>query len=198
MPLTSFEQHHLAVDLEGDALILRQIDHSGNESTVVLHASQVRSLAEEAGLLAPARPSGQQERALLRLWHKLDTMAAPCWLDEIVDRVGDGLAYRVYVHDALDTIECLMEDLGIAIPASVNDGTLEEPSNGKSPPPPRHDKSDEAISVTPKRGRPATGQALSPAERQARHRARQAELLPADDDGVATGGGANLCRPAGW
>ncbi len=197
MPLTTVVEHmhDLAIELQPDGHIRLEQEAGSLEGadTILLHPAQIRLIAERAGLLAPARPSAQhqQERALRRLWCKLDLMAADCWLDEIVDRVGEGLAYRGYAHDAMDTLEGIMEDLGIAIPASVNEGTPEELSNKNSPPPRNEKSSNEnsnaAISVTPKRGRPATGQALSSAERQARHRARQAELIPADDEVVAEG-----------
>lgn len=188
MPLTNIPD--LSFEIDGDLIRLEQND-SGNVDAIVLHHLHLSHLAKECGLLAPARlsPQRHQERALLRLWYTLDLMAAPCWLDEIVDRVGDGLAYRAYVHDATDTLEDIMEDLGIAIPASINVDAPEELSNENSPSP-RNEKSSNgdsnaAIFVTPKRGRPATGQALSSAERQARHRAKQAELIPAGDGVVA-------------
>lgn len=54
----AFEQYHLTVARDGDEFLLRQIDHSGNEEGVALHTSQIRYLAEVAGLLpAPTRPS---------------------------------------------------------------------------------------------------------------------------------------------
>ncbi len=48
---TVFEQHHIEVERHGDDFILRQIDHSGNTEAVALHISQIRYLAEVAGLL---------------------------------------------------------------------------------------------------------------------------------------------------
>ncbi len=52
-----FEQYHLTVERHGDDFLLRQIDHSGNDEGVALHTSQIRYLAEVAGLLpAPLRP----------------------------------------------------------------------------------------------------------------------------------------------
>lgn len=51
-----FEQYHLTVERDGDEFLLRQIDHSGNEEGLALHISQIRHLAEVAGLLpAPRR-----------------------------------------------------------------------------------------------------------------------------------------------
>lgn len=51
-----FEQYHLTVERDGDEFLLRQIDHSGNDEGVALHISQIRHLAEVAGLLpAPRR-----------------------------------------------------------------------------------------------------------------------------------------------
>lgn len=46
-----FEQYHLTVERHGDDFLLRQIDHSGNDEGVALHTSQIRYLAEVAGLL---------------------------------------------------------------------------------------------------------------------------------------------------
>lgn len=171
----------IAFEIDGDLVRIEQSAGCGEVTSVDLHRLHLHHLAELLGS-ARSSPEYRVERALLRLWGKLDTMAADCWQDEIVDRIGDGLAYRGVVYDAQNLIEDLMEDLGIAIPASVNSDEPEaaRPRNEKSP---RNDKSTAGgISVTqaseePRRGRPATGTALSNAERQARHRAKQADLL---------------------
>ena len=174
--MTHYEQHHLTVDRDGDDFILRQLDHSGNEASVAMHLSQVAHLAEKAGVTSGA--GYQQERALLRLWGKLFLLTADCYLDEIVERCGGGLTYQAHALDARNILADILEDLGIEVP-TFEDEEAARASNEKSPSP-RNDKSGEGISVTPSqgRGRPSTGTALSNAERQAKHRARQAELLP--------------------
>lgn len=172
--MTRYEQHHLTVDRDGDDFILRQIDHSGNEASVAMHLSQVAHLAEKAGVTSGAR--NQQERALLRLWGKLFLLTADFNLDEIGARCGDGLAYQAHALDARNILADILEDLGIAAPTYEDEEAARAPSNGNSP---SNDKSgDGGISVTQsKRGRPATGTAMTNAERQARYRAKQANLL---------------------
>lgn len=46
-PATLFEQYHLTAARDGDTILLRQIDHSGNEAAIALHVSQLRLLADE-------------------------------------------------------------------------------------------------------------------------------------------------------
>lgn len=126
------------------------------------------------------------ERSLLRLRDKFHVLTADCWTDEIVDRVGDGLAYRETAFAALAILEDLMEDLGIEIPTyeEKDEEAARAPSNENSP---RNDKSgEEGISVTSSnRGRPATGNAMTNAERQAKFRAKQADLLTEEATGAA-------------
>jgi hypothetical protein len=51
---TLIEHFHLTIEREGDNFILGQIDHSSNHTSVILHISQLRHLAEVAGLLSSA------------------------------------------------------------------------------------------------------------------------------------------------
>jgi hypothetical protein len=117
---------------------------------------------------------------LLRLWAKIYLLTADCYLDEIVERCLGGLTYQAYAFDARNMLADILEDLGIEAPTYEHEASA----------PVRNEKSgagisvtqDAGISVTPQRGRPATGEAMTNAERQARYRAKQADLLP---EGVA-------------
>lgn len=164
----------LDYEVDGDLIHLEQND-SGNVDRIVLHRLHLRHLAEKMGIAHPGLQY-QQERALLRLWGKLSLLAADCYLDEIVERCGDGVAYQSHALDARNILSDILEVLGIEAPTFEDEEAARAPSNEKSP---RNDKSaDAGISVSQSgRGRPSTGQALSNAERQARHRAKQADLL---------------------
>lgn len=157
----------IAFEIDGDLVRIEQSAGCGEVTSVDLHRLHLRHLAE---LLGSAR-SGLEyrvERALLRLWVRLDQMTDDCWLDEVVHCVGDGLTYETYAIDARNILSDILEDLGIEAATCEAEEAARAPSNDKSV----------EISVTQSgRGRPSTGQALSNAERQARHRAKQADLL---------------------
>jgi hypothetical protein len=52
---TLVEQHHIVVESDGDGrVVIRQVDHSGNENYIALHLSQVRHLAEVTGTVESA------------------------------------------------------------------------------------------------------------------------------------------------
>lgn len=169
----------LSFKIDGDLINLEQNDGSGNVDTIALHRLHLRHLAELLGS-ARSSPEYRVERALLRLWGKLFLLTADCYLDEIVERCGGGLTYQAHALDARNILADILEDLGIEVP-TFEDEEAARASNDKSPSP-RNDKSGEGIFVTPSqgRGRPATGTALSNAERQARHRAKQADLLASE------------------
>lgn len=158
----------LSFKIDGDLIRLEQNDGSGNVDAITLHRIHLRHLAEECGLRSST------ERALLRLWGKLSLLTADCYLDEIVERCGDGLLHQTHAYDARAILSGILEDLGIEGP---NEEAARAPSNEISP---RNDKS--GVSVTQSgRGRPSTGTAMTNAERQARHRAKQADLLPTSE-----------------
>lgn len=126
----------------------------------------------------------QHERALLRLWSKLELLTSDCYLDEIVGRCGGGLTYQAHALDARNILQDLLEDFAIEVPTYEDEEAAralsnDKSSNGNSP---SNEKSGDAgISVTqPGRGRPSTGTAMTNAERQARHRAKQADLLASE------------------
>lgn len=170
----------LSFKIDGDLINLEQNDGSGNVDTIALHRLHLRHLAELLGS-ARSSPEYRVERALLRLWGKLSLLSADCYLDEIAGRCGGGLTYQAHALDARNILSDILEDLRIEVP-TFEDEEAARASNEKSPSP-RNDKSTAGgISVTqaseePRRGRPSTGTALSNAERQARHRAKQADLL---------------------
>lgn len=158
-----FEQYHLTVNRDGDTFLLRQVDHSGNEEGVALHISQIRHLAEVAGLL----PGESCELATLR--RRMLTLHS-----KLIDLIGhfawdDLFGRSAYADDLFKDVD-LVGELANEFVAE-----LLETGNGKGESSERNEN-PHAISVTPevtKCGRPATGEAMSNAERQAKHRAKQ-------------------------
>lgn len=174
----------IAFEIDGDLVRIEQSAGCGEVTSVDLHRLHLHHLAELLGS-ARSSPEYRVERALLRLWGKLSLLTSDCYLDEIVGRCGDGLTYQAHALDARNILSDILEDLRIAEPSFEDEEAARAPSNEKScnAISPSNEKSGDAgISVTqaseePRRGRPATGTALSNAERQARHRAKQADLL---------------------
>lgn len=51
---TFLTHHHIAVSMDEDStLLIEQVDHSGNREAVCLHRSQLKAVAEFAGLITP-------------------------------------------------------------------------------------------------------------------------------------------------
>ena len=120
--------HDLSFEQLDDATIrLSQTDYSGDVSLIHLHPFQIRHVAEWAGLLEPkpkpteshGLPTGLVRR-LLRLQTDVGYLASNIWLDEICERLGDGLAYRIGMTAVMDTINDLLLDAGIV--ADTDDG----------------------------------------------------------------------------
>ncbi len=232
-----FEQFHITVERDGDEFFLRQIDHSGNTDSVLLHSSQIRHLAEVAGLL-PARAAptlfampeaddGDEMHSMRveviegRIWIEQTRVSdrggtdagievhpsQAAWLAaRLQQATGQGEArelamlrrrmltlYRKLIdltgHFAWDDLlsrshlaNDLFSDMNLA--AELADefvADLLETGNGKGERASERNENPQAIPVTPevtKRGRPATGEAMSNAERQAKHRAKQKESGP--------------------
>lgn len=120
----SARMYDLAWQIEGDNIRLTQDNGCGEVSTVDLHPCQLRLLAERAGLLSPAPavewPRGF-ERRLLRLQTDIGYLADDVWVVEICERLSDGLAYRIGINAALDTINDLLLDTGILPDNGEND-----------------------------------------------------------------------------
>jgi len=135
---------------------------------IELHPCQLRWIAECAGLLPapdPALLDRLHARHTARIHALRDRIGTirELYLDEILDRCGAGVEISLELLAISDLAGDLVDDLGTAPRAA----SVTKNSNGNSA----------AISVTPtKRGRPATGNALTDAERQAKRRAKQTEL----------------------
>ncbi len=162
-------------------LIIKSLENGGfelwqqsgiDESDVIeLHPAQVRLLAERAGLLAAPDPklldrlSAAHIRRLLALRDRLSELF-DFYHDEILDRCSSGIEISLHLRAISDLVDELVEQIDAA-----------ERGRGEEKPAPSNEKSPD-ISVTPTpstRGRPATGNALTNADRQARHdRARNA------------------------
>lgn len=162
----------------GDVM-LEQDAGCGERAYVQLHPCQLRLIAERAGLIDPDAQA--LPRGLLRRLERLRAMAddlfvlldsVPCYppgsgQTEDVARAGDLLgALDDLIGDHFPEEETMSE--------RHDNVTANAPPAGLSVPAP-------ALSVTPPpaprpRGRPRKPDALTPAERQARHRAKRASL----------------------
>lgn len=102
--------------LDDGTIRLEQKDYSGESYVIDLHPCQLRQVAERAGLLSSAPvvawPRGFKQR-LTRLQTDVEYLADDIWLDEIYERLSNGLAYRIGMTAVLDTINDLLLDVGI-------------------------------------------------------------------------------------
>jgi len=167
--------YDIAFEIRDDDFVqLEQDAGCGEVSRIDLHTSQLRLLAERAGLLAAPDPrlidrlSARHVSRIRALHDRLEEFFSVGYGNEIIERCGYGLEVMLHMRAISDLVHELVEDIGGDAPVDA-DVARESHENSQS-----NDKSDVAIPVTPprKRGRPATGKALSDAERQARHRAR--------------------------
>ena len=116
--MSAHEQFYdLSFDQLDDGTIrLGQKDYCGESYLIDLHPSQLRHIAERTGLLSPAPavawPRGFKQR-LTRLQTDIDYLADDVWMDEICKRMSGGLAYKIGMTGALDTINDLLLDAGI-------------------------------------------------------------------------------------
>ncbi len=154
--LPSLQMFDVQASQQADGVVcLRQLDYSGNEAVIVLHARQLTEIVAALGL---HDAHGRRIDRLVRT---------------VADQV-DGLAALVFAIETspYDHIEpevplrlLALLDVVALLTAEFDGATA------------CHEKAAPII-VTPKkpRGRPAKGAALTPAERQRQHRERQAAL----------------------
>lgn len=182
--------HDLAItDLADGAIELCQFGGGIEEpDTIRLHPCQVRLLAEHAGLLPQADPAlldrlgARHARRLHALYARLDEIRR-FYLDEIIDRCAEGIEFGLHLRALEDLVDEMIEDIGTApaVPEQGNDAVTAPAQCHEVP---------ASNCVTRKPGPKPSGKALSAAERQARHRAKQGELLPAGQDEASGGDGA--------
>jgi len=158
--------HDLTIrPLAGGGFELEQRAGGLDEPAVVhLHPAQVRLLAKRAGM--SARHVGR----LQALRERLDEIHR-FYIDEIIDRCGSGIEFALHLRAVRDLVDEMLADV------ETEDGDGNAGSVTQALPAASNEKSA-AISVTPpasNRGRPASGKALTNAERQTRHREKQAE-----------------------
>lgn len=168
----------LGVDiLEDGSINLEQNTGCGEMAYVTLHPCQLRLIAERAGLLKPPA-TAELPAGLIR---RLERLGSRAWaLYELLASVGSYPPHADLDEDvqaALDLVESF-EDLFADYCMPIEDG-----SHGKSDavtenaPPSGISVTQTEISVTtPARGRPRSPTALTPAQRQAKRRAKQATL----------------------
>jgi len=163
------ELYDLAVKVDGDDVLFKQVDYSGNEARIILNVSQLAQIANHVGLTGSTWPRGFLRR-LERIRDQADLVSAlvesvPCFPPQ--DRPSPDVEEAARLVEDIDD---LLIDFGIR----------DDPH--------AHAVTENGISVTPqkvgagetapkKRGRPPKEDALTGAERQARYRERQRDLL---------------------
>lgn len=83
---------------------------------VTIHSSQLRLIAEHAGLFngTPHRMTGSIHRRLLELQSDLRYFTDhDLWLTEIAERLGDGLAFQIGASAMRSAIDGIIADLGL-------------------------------------------------------------------------------------
>lgn len=190
----------LSWDVGADGMVRLEQPCGCDEPAVIdLHPAQLRVLCEQTGILDAAPLPVLEKRLVARfrgLLAALEFLAEDVWLNEIVEEVSDGLAYEIAMRHFLDDFRELAQMVGANAAHGEEEGTVAEAAQqdvvagqaqqgvvagaagqgvvaavaGNENPAP--------ISVTEKArpGRPATGKAMTSAERQAKHRAKQQEL----------------------
>lgn len=116
-----YEQHHLRIERDGDDFILRQIDHSGNDDAVALHLSQIRTLAEQAGVLKPQPldlaehlTAGHTRRLCALCARIAELYESEAFFNAFWDRCGDAAEWWLHIRSIAEQAEELRADLGIA------------------------------------------------------------------------------------
>lgn len=100
----SIPQISFAVD--GDIIHLEQDVGCGEVDRVDLHRLHLAHLCKEAGIVAVVDQEWTRER-ILRLAQDTRYVADGLWLDEICERLSDGLAYRIAMTTLLRDVEDL-------------------------------------------------------------------------------------------
>lgn len=174
MPPITEHMYDLRIEpLPGGGLRLEQEAGSLEGAVVIdLHPAQIRLLAERAGLLATSTSPAIEKRVLARFERLLidvEYLAGDIWLDEIYERLGDGLAFRIAMVNAADELRDLVETLT----ECVTREPLQASEDGNE---------TQRIADASKPGRKPIGErAMTSTERSQRHRAKQPEQLTLED-----------------
>jgi hypothetical protein len=158
--------YDLKIEAMPDGLTRLEQDSGGETVIIDLHPVQIRLLAERAGLYANTQPAvtNAHRRRFMALYGRIEEFySCESFFDDIFDRIADGPEMWLHIRTIYEMAEEIASDLADA-PAT---------SNGN----PRNDKSASIIVTegeAAKRGRPATGEALTNAERQQAYRERKA------------------------
>ncbi|WP_374515579.1 hypothetical protein [Niveibacterium sp.] len=167
-----------SIDADG-SISLEQSFGCGEVAYITLHPAQLRLLAERAGLMdAPTsldapqlhRSFARHVRGLVERFNEF-YLEGP-YFEEILERCSRGPEIALHLRAICDLGEETIGELALL-------EVSEESGSSTLPHASRDDKSAPGISVTStpaKRGRPATGNAMTGAERQQRHREKQTAL----------------------
>lgn len=180
------EHFHLVSSVDGEVVELRQVDHSGNEGAVVLHVSQLRQVATQAGLMSSgitktARFILEEHARLVKLiGDEIDELRDDKlgYWDELADYCPSGMEITLRLRHLAELAYSL--DRSIHALMSGNRGDTHAHSvtdNGNSSVTVTLQKVGAGETATKKRGRPPKDDALSGAERQQRYRDRQRDVL---------------------
>jgi hypothetical protein len=174
--------HSLDVERDSDGMIwieqTRLSGMGGTDAAIELHPAQAAWLVARLQQMTgqgETRELATLRRRMLTLHYKLIELAGHFTWDDLFERSG-------YANDLFKDV-CLAAEIANEF---VTD--LLETGNGNGGGESERNEKPQVISVTPgaqKRGRPATGAAMSNAERQARHRERQKDSPQREIEGIS-------------
>jgi hypothetical protein len=124
-----FEHHHLEVERDGDYVILRQNESGGTEA-VCLHVSQLRYVAEMAGVVQPNYPADELTK---RLAHQLceirRELADECYRSHWLGMTWEKLhGYCESIPDNVFPWEMFEDEADQAPPATAPEKPTAKPS----------------------------------------------------------------------
>jgi hypothetical protein len=172
-------QHYdiLTTTTDDGSIKFQQMDYCGESATIHLHPDQLRALAAEFApphtqtSTTPAELVLKRFKAVVAAFH--DAAYDEHTFNEIWERAGCAEVFYARVACAQDLAEQLIKDSEVIFCHDNSQQCHDKSDSCHDNSAVCHDNSA-AFSVTPdgKRGRPASGQALTDAERQAKRRAK--------------------------
>lgn len=167
-------QHYdlLTTIADDGSIKLQQMDYCGECATIHLHPDQLRALSEEFSPSRTQTSTTPADVVLRRFKLVVDTFKDAIYDEHTHDEIWERAACAEVLYARLaaadDMAEAFIADCEIAV-CHDKASDCHEMSR---PVTKCHDKSESIIVTNGKRGRPATGQALTDAERQAKRRAK--------------------------
>lgn len=164
--MTPLRHHDIHIEqLDDGTLRFTQTDYSGDDAIIDLHPDQLRAIAAQ---FAPSQTTSTPADVVLRRFKAVVQAVRDAAWDELTfndiwKQAAEAQTLYTGLNAAMTMADQFIEDSESVITCHAMSHEV----------PNRHDKSE--INVTEvRRGWPATGQAMTDAERQAKHRAAKA------------------------